>query len=236
MLRNVTASGYAGLCLSVFMLMHVFGGVYGAEQSAAGEVQKYAPVRDYSAENTRMVFGGKKKAEAGSGQATAADKKKDAADAYKKMKSGSTSAVLIIVVIGLGLVVWVALVVLKKFLPGGKGLFSTPAMEVLGRTQFEQQKYMALVRVGKRVLVIGVAPGGFDALGEITDDEEVADLMAIAKPKTSTGKDIFHKMFQRQIEGEQPVAPERGTDVSESKDGGAIADIQARVRSLREVE
>ncbi len=218
-----------------------------AGESAPTGGDRFAPLRDYSSESRKLAFGEKKKDNSkDSVKAGAAQTDLARAEERRQVKSkvsGSSVGALVIALVGIGLMVWVALVVLKKFLPGGKGLFSTPAMEILGRTQFDSQKYLALVRVGKRVLVVGVSSGGFDSIAEIEDEVEAADIMAIAKPKTSAGKDLFHKMFQRQVAGVEAdsinagagtVGSAAGNDVAQG--GSPIADIQARVRNLREVE
>lgn len=229
---------------------------------------KFAPLRDFTADNRKLGFGEKKKssAEAVKGgeeadqaatsptakkikaaggvdkSAWASDDKGETAKKVKSVSSGSMVSALVVTVLGLGVVLWVAIVAVKKFLPGGKALFSTPAMEILGRTQFDSQKYLALVRLGKRILVVGVSSGGFDAVTEITDETEAADIMALAKPKTPAGKELFHRMFQKQMAGVE-LSSGALSDLNASTGAAAeagnqadIAGIQARVRSLREAE
>ena len=126
----------------------------------------------------------------------------------KTKTSALTNSVVPMIVMGtivLGIFLWICLTIVKKLLPGGKKLFSSPGLEILGRTHFDSQKYMALVRAGTRILVVGVSPNGFDQICEITDPEEITEVLSAAKPKTSTGQNLFYKIFQKQILGNENV-------------------------------
>lgn len=85
----------------------------------------------------------------------------------------------------------------KKYGPKNAGPGSCKAMEVLGRTYIDPKHYVSLVRVGRKVLVVGVAGGRMTALSEIDDDAEVVELLEQARPKTETGRSIFATMFQK---------------------------------------
>lgn len=99
------------------------------------------------------------------------------------------------------------LYLVKRYLPGHRQLFSHPAMEVLGRTHLDQRRYVSLLRVGKRILVLGVSPDEISPLSEITDDAEITGIMEVARPKTEMGLTIFQRLFQRQVvEGESAEA------------------------------
>ncbi len=119
------------------------------------------------------------------------------------------------------------LVLAKRYLPGHRQYFAHPAMEVLGRTHLDQRRYVSLVRVGKRILVIGVSPDEINPLSEITDESEITTIMEVARPKTEAGLTIFQRLFQRQV---------TETDAAETR---AIVDVKAReleerTASLRE--
>ena len=169
--------------------------------------------------------------------------------------SAITNGIIPMIVMGvvvLGIFLWICLTVVKKLLPGGKKLFSSPGLEILGRTHFDSQKYMAIVRVGTRVLVVGVSPNGFDQLSEISDSEEVTDILSAAKPKTSTGQNLFYKMFQKQIQNKlTPNAAnnrnssstyrktEKNQDAASETDpetNTEIVERQERIRKIRNME
>ncbi|MDR1520077.1 MAG: flagellar biosynthetic protein FliO [Planctomycetota bacterium] len=87
----------------------------------------------------------------------------------------------------------------KKYLPGHRQLFSHPALEILGRTHLDHRRYVSLLRVGKRVLVLGVSPDEINTLSEITEEEELLGILEVARPKSETGKNLFGRLFRQKI-------------------------------------
>ena len=119
----------------------------------------------------------------------------------------------------------------KRYLPGHKQLFNHPSMEVLGRTHLDQRRYVSLVRVGRRILVVGVSPDSISSLSEVTDGAEVAEILEQARPKTEAGKSVFQKLFQRHVvEVEQARAE---GDFQEKKDAliGDMAALRNRLQT-----
>jgi flagellar biogenesis protein FliO len=103
-------------------------------------------------------------------------------------KSGGALSMLARTGFWLGLVVLLlcGLVALgKKFLPKSMGMFKSPAMELLGRSYLDPKRCVYLLRVGKRMLIVGGAENGLCALGEIVEIEEVEHLTALASNATS---------------------------------------------------
>lgn len=113
-----------------------------------------------------------------------------------------------------------ALYLMKKYVPGHRQLFNHPAVEVLGRTHIDQKRSVTLVRVGKRVLVVGVSPDEMRALSEITDEAEITEIMEVARPKTEAGLSLFQKLFKRNVLD------------GEAEEARAMADVKAE--QLRE--
>lgn len=133
---------------------------------------------------------------------------------------------------GVGLVLYL----MKNYLPGHRQLFSHPAMEVLGRAHIDQRRYVSLLRVGKRIVVIGVSPDEMRSLSEITDEEEITGIMEVARPKTEMGLNIFQRLFKRHvIETEaaetRAIANEKASQLEEQ-----MSALRQRVRSIRETE
>lgn len=122
----------------------------------------------------------------------------------------------------------------KRYLPGHRQLFSHPALEVLGRTHLDQRRYLSLVRVGRRILVVGVTPDTISPLAEVGDGAEVAEIMELARPKTEAGKSIFTKLFQRHmVEAEQERDEARlGSQAEALADD--IAALRGRIKSRRD--
>ncbi len=92
-----------------------------------------------------------------------------------------------------------ALWLVKKYVPGHKQLFNHPAIEVLGRTHLDQRRYVSLLRVGKRIVVVGVSPDEIRSLTEITEEAEVTGILEVARPKTEAGLTIFQRLFQKNM-------------------------------------
>jgi len=55
------------------------------------------------------------------------------------------------------------------------------AMEVMARTRVSPRQQLLLVRLGKRLVLTGCGPGSLTALAEVTDPDDVADLIQAAE-------------------------------------------------------
>ena len=71
--------------------------------------------------------------------------------------------------------------VLKRFSALGGPVGSSGAVEVLARSALSPKERLFVVRFGRRVLLLGSAPGGLTTLSEITDAEEISNLLAAVK-------------------------------------------------------
>lgn len=139
---------------------------------------------------------------------------------------------LIGVVVFAVFVFWGGLYLVKRWMPGGQNLFACPAMEVVGRTHLDPRRYVAMLRVGRRVLLLAVSPDEIRPLGEVEDETDVADLLAQAKPRSAAGRSVFHTLFQRQAARvdamqEEAVAEGVADDLDQT-----LGSLRERVRSL----
>jgi flagellar biogenesis protein FliO len=134
-----------------------------------------------------------------------------------------------IVLVGGGL--WAVLLTVRKYLPGGRQLFASPAMEVLGRTYLDPKRSLCLVRVGKRVIVVGAFPDGLKRISEITDESEVTELLDSARPKTEAGLSVFQQIFFRNVK--QNVQEVRAAETAGEAERKA-EELAATAESLRE--
>lgn len=116
---------------------------------------------------------------------------------------------------------------MKKYLPGHRQLFNHPAMELLGRTHLDQRRFVTLLRVGRRLVVVGVSPDEMRTLSEITDEAEITEILEVARPKTEVGLTVFQKLFQRnvveaEVEETRAMAREK------------VAELDAQMSALRD--
>jgi flagellar biogenesis protein FliO len=100
-----------------------------------------------------------------------------------------------LVVLGLG---GAALLVLGRRLLGNRTPWlRSGGAEVLSRSYLDSRRYLALVRVGSRVLVLGVTPEGIAPLSEVTEEEEVGALLHEVRPASEAGKTAFQGVLSR---------------------------------------
>lgn len=106
------------------------------------------------------------------------------------------------VVIGLFLAfVWVGK---KNMKPAVGGPLSKEIFQVLGKSQLSGKQQLELVRVGQKLLLLCVSPGGVDTLTEITDPAEVERLLAIIRQDSpSSMKASFQDILSTM--GRQPA-------------------------------
>lgn len=132
-----------------------------------------------------------------------------AVESEKKLKPKAGGALSMVARTGfwLGLVVLLlcGLVVLgKKFLPKSMGMFKSPAMELLGRSYLDPKRCVYLLKVGKRMLIVGGAENGLCSLGEIVELEEVEHLNALVsngESKSGASQGGFAAALGRRLSG-----------------------------------
>ncbi len=143
---------------------------------------------------------------------------------------------LLIGLLALGAILWGGLYVVKKLMPGGRQLFTTPAMEVLGRSHLDAQRYLALVRIGERVVVVGVSPDGVRTITEFNHPDEVAQIMEVAHPKSEAGASVFARLFQDSIRGVKKQETQAEAEKAATTMSASIESLRERVRGLGQRE
>jgi flagellar protein FliO/FliZ len=115
-----------------------------------------------------------------------------------------TVASSLAVVIGLLLVVaWVS----RRFAPPGAAPLPQQAIELLGRQSLGGKQNLQLLRVGNKLLLIALSPGGAQTLTEITDPVEVEHLAGLCR---RTKSDSASAAFSRVL---SQLATEPASDV-----------------------
>lgn len=119
--------------------------------------------------------------------------------------------------VALALAAVVTLILLLRFgarrfldLPGGQR--STGAVQVLSRTVLAPRQHVVLLKVGKRIIVVGDSGGQMSSLGDIADPDEVASLVGhIREEKLTVSAKAFGSLFGR-AKDDLEEAPETGAN------------------------
>ena len=79
----------------------------------------------------------------------------------------------------------------------GLGLLPADAVSVLGRVSLTSKQVAQLLRVGNKLVLVALTPGGAETLTEVTDPVEVDRLMGLCQQhdSRSTTK-AFEQVFQ----------------------------------------
>jgi len=89
-------------------------------------------------------------------------------------------------------------VLARKWLPAARVGGDDSLMRVVGRTALSPRQSLALVRVGRRFVVVGMSPDRVDAVCEITDSDEVNDLFMQANANKPSGSPGFANWLNRE--------------------------------------
>lgn len=93
--------------------------------------------------------------------------------------SGGMSVLDLLAALGLVIgLIFAGRSVVRRMVPGGSAGRSNSAVQVLSRTTVAPRNHVLLLRVGGRVLIVGDSTAGLRTLGEMTEAEEVADLLS----------------------------------------------------------
>jgi flagellar biosynthetic protein FliO len=112
-------------------------------------------------------------------------------------------------------------------------------LRVVGRTSLTPKHSLALVRMGRRFVLVGVSGDRLSRLCEVSDPEEVAELAARAGIGTTPSTNAFDNLLLHEAASyEEPDEPElAGGDRSDGPDGGRVSrsltGLLTRLRSVR---
>ena len=145
--------------------------------------------------------------------------------------------------------------VIKRVVPGATSSFKSPAAEVLGRTLLDSRKCLYVVKIGRRIVLVGSSPERLSPLAEVTDPAEVGEIVALAAGER--GARAFQAELSREsgLYGEQKATVaidhvvqdlpggegQELTEESAAPDGalgrirGQIARVKQRLEQLRKV-
>jgi flagellar protein FliO/FliZ len=106
-----------------------------------------------------------------------------------------TVASSLAIVIGLLLAVaWIT----RRFAPPGAAPLPPQAIELLGRQPLGGKQSLQLLRIGNKLLLVALSPGGAQTLTEITDPVEVEQLAGICRrTKTDSASAAFSRVLSQ---------------------------------------
>lgn len=97
-------------------------------------------------------------------------------------------------VVGLIMVLRIAV---RRVFPGAISQRATRAIKILCRSVVSPKQHLLLIQVGKRLIVVGDSGAQLNPLCEITDGEEVAEILATVREETTTAARRFENLFGR---------------------------------------
>lgn len=140
----------------------------------------------------------------------------------------------------LGLVIGLILaarVVLRRWAGPGAAVGGSPVVEVLARTSVGARQSVLLLRLGKRILIVGQSSAGLSPLASVDDPDEVADILtALTRSKPQSISQGFSSLMQRlnRDYDKHDLTAEEGVDGAEVHTDIArerVAGLLAKMRS-----
>jgi len=137
---------------------------------------------------------------------------------------------LLAVLCGIGLLFWA----LRKYLPGMRRLTGSRVVEILARTYLSPRQSIAVVKVGRRILIVGQSADALSPLASVSDPEEVSELVGLcASTAPHSASTSFRKIFQRMDSEFDPAEDEGGADGDElNRVQSELDDLTEKVRRV----
>jgi flagellar biogenesis protein FliO len=125
----------------------------------------------------------------------------------------------------------------KLGLPGGSGRLSG-ALQVVSRLSVAPKQQILLVRVGKRLVLVGNSGTQMNPLCEIGDPDEAAALLGeVASQRDESASVAFNAVLggeEKRFEEESIAAASSGDEETEAEEDEAIASTRAELSGLAE--
>lgn len=131
----------------------------------------------------------------------------------------------------LGVIV-ACLAAVRKWLPQATRISGGSAVNILARQYVSSKQSLCLVKVGKRVVLVGITPEAMTTLTEIDDPEEIASLAASLQRGR---QDAFSSALSRQSVAAGDVSIDEDADAiepSRTRRSGPIGETETRIRDL----
>ncbi len=155
----------------------------------------------------------------------------DAPSAAPWYRTGGGALVVVLVLVG------VLFAVVRKWSPSVRG-GESGVMKVVSRTALSPRHSLALVHLGRRLVLVGISPDRVDAVTEVTDAEEVAELSARLALPMSGAKTPFGHLLSDETLQYAPVASDPPHRPASTRTRGGVStaslrDLLHRLKALQ---
>ncbi len=142
---------------------------------------------------------------------------------------GSLAIVLLLV----GSVAWAA----RRWLPGSR-MREDGMLRVVARASLTPKSNVALLRLGRRFVLLGVSGERVSMLSEITDPEEVSELALRVGSTPTISRSVFDRTLDAESMDYQHAEPKASADVAPParrrvRKSASLQDLLAKIRTLQ---
>jgi flagellar biogenesis protein FliO len=125
---------------------------------------------------------------------------------------------------------------LKKWGPGRRGTIARNGLQVLTRQYLSNKQSLCLIRLGRRVVFLGVTPERISTLAQVDDPEEVASLVGTIERNTPSSFTAKLSGFAARTSGpvDEPATepPVGKIEIDTSSAGRQLRTLLGRVRVM----
>jgi flagellar biogenesis protein FliO len=149
-------------------------------------------------------------------------------------KPGSPSLFWVLPLMAVLAVIFIATMVARRWLPGVRQMTGGGVIHILTRRYLSSKQSLCLVRLGPRVVLLGVTPEHITALADIDDSQEVSRMVAAVE---SSRPGSFTRTMSALAPNEQEAAepgPREAWSVSSTRLSDAADGIRGILAKVRE--
>jgi flagellar biogenesis protein FliO len=129
----------------------------------------------------------------------------------------------------------------RRFMIGGAATGHSRAVQVISRTIVSPKQQLMLVKVGRRLVLVANTAAGMNAICEIRDEQEVADLLGqVSADQGDSVTRAFGSLFRREEDkfsspdDEPATAPGRPDNLAGDPEEAAIGSTRDELSGLME--